>query len=71
MFRHPTYSATFLFFRGLPLALGSRWGLVAAPVFMLLSSQFVLSSRSASWPQACRIMDYAARVRYRLVPEIW
>jgi protein-S-isoprenylcysteine O-methyltransferase Ste14 len=34
--RHPMYSGTILFFAGMPLLLGSWWGLIMAPLFVVL-----------------------------------
>jgi protein-S-isoprenylcysteine O-methyltransferase Ste14 len=69
--RHPMYSGTVLFFVGAPLLLGSWWGVAMSPLFILL---FAIRTRieeralSAGLPGYA---DYAARVRYRLVPGLW
>jgi protein-S-isoprenylcysteine O-methyltransferase Ste14 len=69
--RHPMYSGTVLFFAGAPLLLGSWWGLAMSPLFVLL-----FAVRSGIEERALRdglpgYADYAARVRYRLVPGLW
>jgi protein-S-isoprenylcysteine O-methyltransferase Ste14 len=69
--RHPMYSGIMLFFVGVPLLLGSWWGVAIAPLFAVM---FVI--RSGIEERALRAglpgyADYAARVRYRLLPGIW
>ena len=53
--RHPMYSGVMLFFLGVPLLLGSWWGLAIAPLFAACSP-FAPASRSARWSKACPIM---------------
>jgi protein-S-isoprenylcysteine O-methyltransferase Ste14 len=69
--RHPMYAGTILFFLGMPLLLGSWYGLVFAPVLTaLLAVRAVMEERLLT-----RALEgypaYAARVRYRLVPFVW
>jgi protein-S-isoprenylcysteine O-methyltransferase Ste14 len=69
--RHPMYSGVMLFFVGVPLLLGSWWGVAIAPVFAIL-----FAVRSGIEERALRAglpgyADYTARVRYRLLPGIW
>jgi protein-S-isoprenylcysteine O-methyltransferase Ste14 len=69
--RHPMYSGTLLFFIGTPLLLGSRWGLALAPLFALL---FAIRSGIEERTLMAGLPgygDYAACVRYRLVPGLW
>jgi protein-S-isoprenylcysteine O-methyltransferase Ste14 len=69
--RHPMYSGMMLFFASVPLILGSRWGLVIAPLFLaLLAVRIRIEERTliAGLPGYA---DYAARVRYRLLPGLW
>ena len=69
--RHPMYSGVMLFFLGVPLLLGSWWGVAIAPVFFLL---FAIRTRIEEHTLAEGLpdyADYAARVRYRLVPGLW
>jgi protein-S-isoprenylcysteine O-methyltransferase Ste14 len=69
--RHPMYSAIMLFFVGAPLLLGSWWGVAIAPLFAVL---FAIRSRIEERALIAGLpgyADYAARVRYRLVPGIW
>jgi protein-S-isoprenylcysteine O-methyltransferase Ste14 len=69
--RHPMYGSIILFFFGVPLLLGSWWGLLCAPLFALL---FAVRTRIEERALAAGLpdyADYAARVRYRLVPGLW
>jgi protein-S-isoprenylcysteine O-methyltransferase Ste14 len=69
--RHPMYSGTVLFFIGVPLLLGSWWGVAMAPLFFVLFAvRSGIEERTliAGLPGYA---DYAARVRYRLLPGLW
>ncbi len=69
--RHPGYSAGYLIFVGMPLALGSLWALTPA---ILLCPLLVL--RTIWEDQTLReeldgYREYSQRVRYRLIPGMW
>lgn len=69
--RHPMYSGMMLFFIGVPLLLSSWWGLAIAPVFFLL---FAVRTRIEERELVRGLpdyADYAARVRYRLLPGLF
>ena len=68
--RHPMYSGTILFFV-VPLLLGSWWGVAIAPVFFLLFAIRTGIEERALVEGLPDYADYAARVRYRLVPGLW
>ena len=69
--RHPMYSAALVMLSGIPLALGSWWGLltvltnVAAISWRLLDEERFLANNLAGYG------DYLGRVRYRLLPFVW
>jgi protein-S-isoprenylcysteine O-methyltransferase Ste14 len=69
--RHPMYSGIMLFFFGVPLLLGSWWGVAIAPVFAALFAIRARIEERALVEGLPDYADYAARVRYRLVPGIW
>ena len=69
--RHPMYSGIMLFFFGVPLLLGSWWGVVIAPVFAVLFAIRARIEERALVEGLPDYADYAARVRYRLVPGLW
>jgi protein-S-isoprenylcysteine O-methyltransferase Ste14 len=59
------------FFLGTPLLLGSWYGLVLAPFMMgLLAGRAVMEERLLT-AELEGYADYAARVRYRLIPLVW
>ena len=69
--RHPMYAGAILFLIGIPLLLGSWYGLVLAPVLVVgFAIRAVLEERVLQ-AQLPGYADYAARVRYRFVPLIW
>ena len=69
--RHPMYSGTVLFFFGMPLLLGSWWGVVMAPLFIVLFAVRAGIEERALLAGLPGYAEYTARVRYRLVPGIW
>ena len=71
MVRHPMYAGAVAFFIGTPLLLGSWWGLAVAPALIVLLSVRALLEERTLADELPGYRDYAARVRYRLVPGIW
>jgi protein-S-isoprenylcysteine O-methyltransferase Ste14 len=69
--RHPMYSGTVLFFFGVPLLLGSWWGVVLAPLFIVLFAIRAGIEERALLAGLPGYAEYTAKVRYRLVPGIW
>jgi protein-S-isoprenylcysteine O-methyltransferase Ste14 len=69
--RHPMYVGNVIMMAGMPLALGSYWGLlfvipgVAVLVFRILDEEKLLTAELAGY------REYAQRVRYRLMPNVW
>ncbi len=69
--RHPMYVGDVIMMTGLPLALGSYWGLLflipgfVVLVFRILDEEKLLNQELAGY------REYAQRVRYRLVPHVW
>jgi protein-S-isoprenylcysteine O-methyltransferase Ste14 len=69
--RHPMYVGVLVMLIGVPLALGSYWGLllvlVAPPILVLriLDEENMLRRELAGYEA------YARRVRWRLVPGVW
>jgi protein-S-isoprenylcysteine O-methyltransferase Ste14 len=69
--RHPMYASVTLFFIGVPLLVGSWWGLAFVPLFFVM---FALRTRIEERTLRAGLSgyaDYTARVRYRLVPGLW
>ena len=69
--RHPMYSGVMLFFFGAPLLVGSWWGVLIAPLFAVLFAVRAGIEERALVAGLPDYADYAARVRYRLVPGVW
>lgn len=71
MVRHPMYSAALVMLAGIPLALGSYWGLltiitnIAVLAWRLLEEERFLRKNLAGYS------DYASRVPHRLIPFVW
>jgi protein-S-isoprenylcysteine O-methyltransferase Ste14 len=69
--RHPGYAFAFLLFLGMPLAMGSLWGLIPAMIMsVLLVVRTVLEDRTLQ-DELAGYKEYAQRVRYRLFPGVW
>jgi protein-S-isoprenylcysteine O-methyltransferase Ste14 len=69
--RHPMYAGALIMIAGIPLALGSWWGLAPAAllvpviVWRLVREETFLAANLAGYG------DYRGRVRYRLAPIVW
>jgi protein-S-isoprenylcysteine O-methyltransferase Ste14 len=69
--RHPMYVGDVIMMVGIPLSLGSYWGLlfvlpgVATLVFRILDEETLLTHDLAGYS------EYTQRVRYRLMPYVW
>jgi len=69
--RHPMYSGMLAMFLGLPLALGSWWGLGAflpllvVTIWRLVDEERYLSNHLAGY------RDYCTNVTHRLIPSLW
>jgi protein-S-isoprenylcysteine O-methyltransferase Ste14 len=69
--RHPMYAGAFLYLLGMPLALGSYWGLVvlvpmmAVIIWRLFDEEAVLARGLPGYA------DYMRSVRWRLIPGIF
>jgi protein-S-isoprenylcysteine O-methyltransferase Ste14 len=69
--RHPFYVLAFFLYGGIPLALGSYWGLVPSALGMVvLVLRTALEDRMLQ-NELAGYKDYARRVRYRLIPGVW
>lgn len=69
--RHPMYAGALPILVGAPLLLGSWWGLAASfGLVLLIAMRAVLEERMLK-TELDGYADYAASVRYRLVPHLW
>lgn len=69
--RHPMYAGGLLSFIGTPLALGSWWGLIAFVVALPALLWRMLNEESFLGANLAGYTEYAARVRYRLIPGVF
>ena len=69
--RHPMYSGAIVFFVGAALLLGSWWGVAMSLLFVALFAIRAGIEERALIAGLPGYADYAARVRYRLLPGIW
>jgi len=69
--RHPMYAAALVMLLGIPIALGSWWGLliivaiVPALVWRLIDEEHFLAGNLPGY------VEYQRKVRYRLIPLVW
>ena len=69
--RHPMYAGALILFLATPLLLGSWWGLAAAILLVLgMTTRIPIEERELrrSLPG---YVEYAGRIRYRLIPGVW
>ena len=69
--RHPMYACGFLYLLGMPLALGSYWGLVVAAAMLPFLIWRLLDEERFLAKQLPAYTEYQKRVRHRLVPFVW
>jgi protein-S-isoprenylcysteine O-methyltransferase Ste14 len=69
--RHPMYSYALLMMIGSALLLGSLWSLACVVLLTLLMAARALGEEKMLLDGLEGYRDYAAKVRFRLVPGIW
>jgi protein-S-isoprenylcysteine O-methyltransferase Ste14 len=69
--RHPMYAGASLMFVGIPLLLGSGYGLAFAPVWIALLAFRIPIEERMLREKLAGYEDYARTVRYRLIPGLW
>jgi protein-S-isoprenylcysteine O-methyltransferase Ste14 len=69
--RHPMYAGALLVLFGAPLALGSWWGLLYAPLFIAWFAWRLLNEEKFLRQNLPGYAAYERKVRYRLAPYIW
>jgi protein-S-isoprenylcysteine O-methyltransferase Ste14 len=69
--RHPMYTGNVIMMVGIPLALGSYWGLVfVVPALIVLASR-IRDEEKMLQEELTGYREYTQKVRYRLVPCMW
>jgi protein-S-isoprenylcysteine O-methyltransferase Ste14 len=69
--RHPLYLGGLMMFTGVPPALGSFWALVPTAIATVVIIVRIVLEERLLQEELEGYKDYAARVRYRLIPGIW
>ncbi|MDM4138936.1 MULTISPECIES: isoprenylcysteine carboxylmethyltransferase family protein [Mycobacterium] len=69
--RHPMYVGNVIMMIGIPLALGSYWGLLFVIPGTLVLTLRIFDEEKLLNHELPGYREYAERVRYRLVPYLW
>lgn len=69
--RHPMYVGVLVMMTGVPLALGSLWGLLILAILIPGLVWRILDEEKLLRNDLPGYTDYARRVRYRLLPYLW
>jgi protein-S-isoprenylcysteine O-methyltransferase Ste14 len=69
--RHPMYAGAILYFTGVPLLLGSCWGLLPVPIFIVGLGARAVGEERMLRQALFGYDDYAKRVKFRLIPGLW
>ena len=69
--RHPMYSAALIWFAGVPLALGSAWGLLLVVPLALVLAWRLLDEEQLLSRELPGYAEYKAKVSKRLAPLVW
>jgi len=69
--RHPMYVGGLIFILGIPLALGSWWGLLIVALFVPVLGWRILDEEKFLVKNLRGYKEYKDQVKYRLVPFIW
>jgi protein-S-isoprenylcysteine O-methyltransferase Ste14 len=69
--RHPMYAGALVLLAGIPLALGSWWGLAALPPFVAVIVSRLSDEEALLARQLPGYAAYRERVRRRLIPFVW
>ncbi len=69
--RHPMYSGSFLYMLGMPIALGSWWGLLVLLLVVLTTLWRLFDEENLLKKSLPGYSEYTQKVRYRLVPYLW
>ena len=69
--RHPMYVGNVIMMVGIPLALGSYWGLLLVIPGVLVLVSRILDEEKMLSHELAGYREYTQRVRYRLLPYVW
>jgi protein-S-isoprenylcysteine O-methyltransferase Ste14 len=69
--RHPMYAGGLVFMSGVPLALGSLWGLLVIVFFTPVMAWRIRDEENLLTKDLPGYAEYRNRVKYRLLPSVW
>lgn len=69
--RHPMYTANVIMMVGIPLALGSYWGLLFVIPGVVALALRIRDEEKLLHEELGGYREYTQKVRYRLVPRMW
>jgi protein-S-isoprenylcysteine O-methyltransferase Ste14 len=69
--RHPMYAGGLVMLAGIPIALGSWWGLLVLVATMLALVWRLLDEEKFLARNLPGYVEYQEKVRYRLIPHVW
>jgi protein-S-isoprenylcysteine O-methyltransferase Ste14 len=69
--RHPMYTGNLSLIVGIPLALGSYWGLVFVIPGLIVLTLRIHDEEKLLQEELDGYREYTQKVRYRLVPYLW
>jgi protein-S-isoprenylcysteine O-methyltransferase Ste14 len=69
--RHPMYAGAILWLVGVPLMLGSGWGVAAVPLIVAALGWRAVREEQMLRRELPGYDAYAQRVKYRLIPGLW
>jgi protein-S-isoprenylcysteine O-methyltransferase Ste14 len=69
--RHPMYTGSVIMMVGIPLALGSLWGLAFVIPGLIVLVVRIRDEEELLAQELTGYRDYTQQVRYRLVPYVW
>lgn len=69
--RHPMYTSILLMFGIMPLALGSYWGLIPLPLFILSLALRIKDEEKMLCEELEGYKEYMQTTKYRIIPFIW
>jgi protein-S-isoprenylcysteine O-methyltransferase Ste14 len=69
--RHPMYFGALIMTTGIPLALGSYWGLVGMIPGLIVLVFRILDEEKMLRQELTGYVEYTQKVHYRLVPHVW
>jgi protein-S-isoprenylcysteine O-methyltransferase Ste14 len=69
--RHPGYAGTIISSFGIAIGMNSLWALIPAGLYTMLFIARTILEDGTLQKELPGYVDYAARVKYRLLPRIW